>query len=462
MEEEKKVDPQPIPPIAALPSSSNSSTESIPPAVLNRLQTTPPTSSAHHVQTVPNFQPAGVPAQPPLLPQITDPATANAVLAALLQTNPALLQQLLAQQQQQQAQQAAAALLMQLPAASLTHNLIPQHLQAYSLACSLNGTPGYSPALIPPLLAASVPPQAPVPQFVPPPVPIPVASPVTVFQSMTLQDRLVLDPSFVPQYNGINPNYPGVRVLSSDPPVFAVDKFLTPMECQFLVTVASDAFGPAPVVGKGVGEVSASRTSSTCYLAREDLPDYMRKVAALTGKPVEHCELPQVGRYFPSQQYLQHFDAFDTNTEDGRRFASNGGQRTITVLVYLNDVMRGGATRFPALNLDVQPCQGTALVFFPSTIDGFLDKRALHAALPAIDTKFVSQVWIRQTNYNGQPSKRLTQIMGAPLPPLGQHAAPVAPVAPSKQAPASETTANKSAANRIPNPLAPGSLPTTF
>ena len=218
-----------------------------------------------------------------------------------------------------------------------------------------------------------------------------------------------------PVYNGVNPSYPGLRVLSAAPPVFCVDNFLTPNECDFLIHSAQDCLGPAPVVGQGAGEVSPSRTSSTCYLARQDLPDLLRKVSFLTGKPVEHCELPQVGRYFPSQQYLQHFDAFDLATEDGRRFASNGGQRTITVLIYLNDVARGGATRFPALNLDVQPRRGMAVVFFPATIDGRLDKMALHAAMPAIDTKFISQVWIRQSNYNGQPSKRLTQTMGVPF-----------------------------------------------
>lgn len=380
--------------------------------------------------------------------------TANALLTNTTNLNPLLQQQVLQQAAQQQLLQRQAAALVAAAAiqAPLTHNLIPLHLQASALAASLHGTPGYTPAIIPPLLV------------IPRPLPLPAASPVTTFQSMTLQDYLLVNPAFIPQYNGINPNYPGVRVVSSDPPVFTVDNFLTPLECQFLVTVASDSFGPAPVVGKGVGEISASRTSSTCYLAREDLADYMRKVSLLTGKPIEHCELPQVGRYLPSQQYLQHFDAFDTSTEDGRRFASNGGQRTITVLVYLNDVMRGGATSFPALNLDVQPRQGMALVFFPATIDGFLDKRALHAALPAIDTKFVSQVWIRQTTYNGQPSKRLVSTMGPPLQPLGAPQPPPPPQQPVAQAPgpmASGAT-NGSASSMIPNPLAATNLPTTF
>ena len=119
-------------------------------------------------------------------------------------------------------------------------------------------------------------------------------------------------------------------------------------------------------------------------------------------------------------RFLQHFDAFDLSNEDGRRFAANGGQRVVTVLVYLNDVNQGGATAFPSLNLQVQPRRGMALVFFPATVDGLLDKMALHAALPAIDTKFVSQVWIRQGNYNGQPSKRLPQTLGLPFQPASQ------------------------------------------
>ena len=54
-------------------------------------------------------------------------------------------------------------------------------------------------------------------------------------------------------------------------------------------------------------------------------------------------------------------------------------------------------TDFPALNLQVSPRnKGPAVVFFPATVDGYLDKRALHAALPAIETKYIFQVWVRQ------------------------------------------------------------------
>mmetsp|Transcript_12577 Transcript_12577/g.37410 ORF Transcript_12577/g.37410 Transcript_12577/m.37410 type:complete len:247 (+) Transcript_12577:209-949(+) len=211
-------------------------------------------------------------------------------------------------------------------------------------------------------------------------------------------------------YLPLNPMYPGIRSLHADPPVFLVDNFLAPEECDALIEAARGHMTPAPVVGPGNGEVSLSRTSSTCYLAREDLPTICTKVCALAGKPVEHLELPQVGRYRQTEFYKPHYDAFDTGSSDGKRFAQNGGQRVATVLVYLNDVANGGETSFSKLGLRVRPVKGTALVFFPATLDGILDQAYLHAAEPAHDPKWVSQIWIRQRAYNGLASVRISPI----------------------------------------------------
>lgn len=40
-------------------------------------------------------------------------------------------------------------------------------------------------------------------------------------------------------------------------------------------------------------------------------------------------------------------------------------------------------------------------MFFPCFADGVMDTRTLHAALPADDVKWVSQIWIRQANFEG-------------------------------------------------------------
>ncbi|KAM3574796.1 hypothetical protein VYU27_003324 [Nannochloropsis oceanica] len=212
------------------------------------------------------------------------------------------------------------------------------------------------------------------------------------------------------QYLILNPSYPGIRLVHAQPPMYLIDNFLSPEECQALMAAAKGSLIRAPVVGAGNGQLSGSRTSSTCYLAREDVPSLLHKICLLTGKPQEHIELPQVGRYLASQEYKQHFDAFDLDTEDGRRFAENGGQRVATVLIYLNHVVSGGCTHFRCLNLSITPTQGLAVVFFPASLDGCLDDRALHAAEPAIDEKWVSQVWIRQGSYAGVPTRRIPLI----------------------------------------------------
>lgn len=51
-----------------------------------------------------------------------------------------------------------------------------------------------------------------------------------------------------------------------------------------------------------------------------------------------------------------------------------------------------------------------AVVFFPATVGGVLDSRLLHAAEPAVDTKWVSQIWIRQGAYHGTPTARIPTI----------------------------------------------------
>ncbi|CAN0040839.1 unnamed protein product [Phaeothamnion confervicola] len=208
-------------------------------------------------------------------------------------------------------------------------------------------------------------------------------------------------------YMPINLGYPGLQRLRETPPLYAVQDFLSPAECDALITAAEGFMSISPVVGIGAGEISASRTSTSCYFAREDLPSVVSKVCALTLKPANHLELPQVGRYLAAQQYTNHFDAFDLSTPDGLRFAANGGQRLCTVLIYLNDVPTGGYTAFPKLGLRVAPRRGMAVVFFPASLTGELDPAALHAAEPAIDTKFVSQVWIRQGAYDGIPTRRI-------------------------------------------------------
>lgn len=216
-----------------------------------------------------------------------------------------------------------------------------------------------------------------------------------------------------PRHHAINLSFPKLEVVHENPPIYQVDDLLTPEECKWLIDRSAPLLERAPVV-KLAGDSAAaressgaveSRTSRTCFLSRDSCTELLTRVCELTNKTVDCCELVQVGNYLPGQFYRPHYDSVDPHTDLGREFISNGGQRTITVLMYLNDVAEGGGTYFDRLGLRVRPKRGRAVIFFPSFLDGELDTQALHCAEDAVDEKWVSQIWIRETTRRpGQPS----------------------------------------------------------
>lgn len=202
-----------------------------------------------------------------------------------------------------------------------------------------------------------------------------------------------------------------LSMLSEQPPVYLIRDFLDAPSCLSIIEQTRGAMVPAPVVGAAQGELSEARSSTTCYLRRADMSGICGKISRLLcGKDISHMELPQVGSYESGQEYRAHYDAFNLADKDGLRFAHNGGQRVATVLVYLNTVTEGGETHFPRLHLRVHPEQGSALLFFPASLDGVLDEDALHAALPCgAAPKHVVQVWVRQGAYDGVHNVELAQ-----------------------------------------------------
>ena len=60
--------------------------------------------------------------------------------------------------------------------------------------------------------------------------------------------------------------------------------------------------------------------------------------------------------------------------------------------MYLNDVAQGGGTYFRRIDFEARPRKGCAVIFFPGYLNGELDPDVLHAALPPVGLKWVSQV----------------------------------------------------------------------
>ena len=140
--------------------------------------------------------------------------------------------------------------------------------------------------------------------------------------------------------------------------------------------------------------VSSARTSSSAFLDNADAPWLLERVASTVLLPPEHFESPQICHYAPGQKYLPHHDGFSTGSDDLKA----GGNRVATIICYLNDEgIEGGATKFPLCDVEVAPKQGSACLFFPSSMDGALDEQALHGGSEvARGEKWLAQIWVRQ------------------------------------------------------------------
>jgi prolyl 4-hydroxylase len=181
---------------------------------------------------------------------------------------------------------------------------------------------------------------------------------------------------------------PKVEILSQDPLIRVVDNFLTNKECQWIIDKAKPMIKRAVVSSAEEGVKSMGRTGSVAWFSPESgklVEELIRRVANLADLPMEFSESLQVLYYGPEQLYNAHWDAYDLNTERGIRCCSDRGQRVRTALAYLSDVESGGQTKFPRLNVEVNPQKGR-LVLFDNCIQGSSERHqnSLHAAAPVI------------------------------------------------------------------------------
>ena len=210
---------------------------------------------------------------------------------------------------------------------------------------------------------------------------------------------------------GMDLNWPGLRVLHYDPPVFMVDNFFSAEECDAYKALKDQGVDVVHELTQSAtfSSVSAAaRTSTTWFASYQSVTPLLARAAALMGiEDLRRFEEPQLVRYKAGQHFSWHCDAVPPT------LLVNGGQRLATLLVYLNDVPSGGRTSFrdlraggtdetgKPLRLQVAPRKGRALLFFPSKADGTPDDRTLHAGEPAApgEEKWVAQLWLHETAY---------------------------------------------------------------
>lgn len=192
-----------------------------------------------------------------------------------------------------------------------------------------------------------------------------------------------------------------VRLRLAAPTIVVIDDVLSDEECEEIIRLARNRVARSTVVDNSSGDsvVNDHRTSSGTFIKPEE-SDLMRRInqrfAALMRMPAENGEDIQILRYEVGQQYKPHQDFFDPNVSSASRLLRDGGQRVSTLVVYLNEVIRGGETVFPDVGLSVAPKKGSAVYFEYCNGLGQLDYKTLHGGAPVIEgEKWSLTKWMR-------------------------------------------------------------------
>ena len=192
---------------------------------------------------------------------------------------------------------------------------------------------------------------------------------------------------------------------SDEPHVHTVDDFLDYDTCLHFIQIASGKLKQALVSHGQKGEVSQGRTGKNCWISHshDDITlNVATKIANHVGLPLVNAESYQIIYYDKTQEYRNHCDSWPHDgSEKSRRCMRLGGQRMITALCYLNNVKKGGNTRFTRLKIDVTPKAGRLLVFHNVYKDS--NKRhpmSEHAGCPVEEgEKWAFNLWFREDNF---------------------------------------------------------------
>ena len=193
-------------------------------------------------------------------------------------------------------------------------------------------------------------------------------------------------------------SHPGVqRTPSPKLTLFQKRCFLDAELCTALIALIDATRRPSTV--SDYNGDAAFRTSETCDLDMLDstVIEVERRIADFTNLAPAHGEPIQGQRYAVGQEFKGHTDYFEPQGIDFDRYCSVAGNRTWTVMIYLNEPEAGGATRFKTIDKIVQPETGKLLCWNNLRPDGSPNPSTIHQGMKVrAGTKYVITKWFRE------------------------------------------------------------------
>ena len=153
-----------------------------------------------------------------------------------------------------------------------------------------------------------------------------------------------------------------VRLPTNKLDIYYIDNFLDKDECRYLIKKIRSKLRPSELSSPDADKFF--RTSKTCDLAALNdniIQNIDDKICTLLQIEKDLSE-PIQGQYYEvGQEFKPHTDFF----EDHELEINGGalGQRSYTVMIYLNSTEQGGETTFPLIDEEFSPREGKAVIW---------------------------------------------------------------------------------------------------
>ena len=189
-----------------------------------------------------------------------------------------------------------------------------------------------------------------------------------------------------------------------EPDLCVFSNLLSAAECEALIEAATPRMLRSRTVDTQTGgeALNRDRTSDGMFFMRAENAVVQRvemRVARLLRWPVKNFEGMQVLRYRRGAQYKPHYDYFDPEEPATPALLARGGQRVATLIMYLQEPERGGATLFPDACISVPPRRGSAVFF--SYGEAHPASLSLHGGEPVqAGEKWIATLWLRERKFN--------------------------------------------------------------
>ena len=179
--------------------------------------------------------------------------------------------------------------------------------------------------------------------------------------------------------------------------LYTLDDFMSPQECERVIALAGHHLMPS--ILSYVPDDKGFRTSKTAELCHLRSPVALaldEKICKTLGIRTSYSEGIQAQRYDVGEQFKPHWDYYPPDSNVYNRYAGVRGNRTWTFMVYLNEGMEGGETRFTEIGRSFRPKIGMALLWNNLKPDGSPNPATMHCGEPVTaGFKVIITKWFR-------------------------------------------------------------------